>query len=185
MLATGGRSLPKTGSDGFGYELATAWGTDTSTRHRRSRLSFSTAIAIRVGGRLTRGGAELRVDGTIADTARGLAAVDALRCQWSCRVEHVAPLASCAACRGAPCDVLLNVCPSGNVRIARATGCCHRSARARGRSYPLSSQASIPASVADAWIGCERNRSSDDAGAPGEDRSPSNCCTRCSRRRFR
>ena len=95
VLATGGRSLPKTGSDGAGYELARRLGhTIVPTTPGLAPLVLAGGAGRDARPALRRGarrGADLRVDGG-APPAHRAAAVDALRCQRPGRAGRVAAL---------------------------------------------------------------------------------------------
>ena len=95
VLATGGRSLPKTGSDGFGYELARTLGHGyVETTPALAPLVLEGDRHARLAGVTHDVALTLRVNGAIATRIDRLDALDALWCQRSGCVEHVSPLAS-------------------------------------------------------------------------------------------
>src|SRR5687767_685755 len=113
VLATGGRSLPKSGSDGFGYELARRLGhghvlttpalapllLDGDRHARLAGVSHPATLTVRVDG-----GIATRLEGPMLWThfgASGPVILNASR-HW-----HRARLT------GAPVEVILNVCPGG------------------------------------------------------------------------
>ena len=95
VLATGGRSLPKTGSDGAGYGLAQSLGhTLVETTPGLAPLMLEGERHAGLAGRSHPATLTLRVHGRTLTSQTGIAAVDALRHQRSGGAESVAPLAS-------------------------------------------------------------------------------------------
>jgi predicted Rossmann fold flavoprotein len=150
VLATGGRSLPKTGSDGFGYELARRLGhghVETTPalaplrlhgdRHAAlSGISHRVSLALRVGGRLRR-----RLEGSLLWThfgASGPVALDMSR-HW-----HRARLA------GQDVEVTVGVCPGETFESLEAWWQEQQLARPRARVATLLATR-LPSAVADAW----------------------------------
>jgi hypothetical protein len=159
-LATGGRSLPKTGSDGFGYELAARLGhgyVETTPalvplllengRHAAlAGVSHPAALTVRVGGRVA-----LRLGGALLWThfgASGPVVLDASRHWLRARLE------------GHPVDLLLNLCPGETFESLDVWLLERGAAQPRSRvSTVLASR--LPAAVADLWA---------EAAGPGGDR---------------
>ena len=117
VLATGGRSLPKSGSDGAGYAIATRLGHglcrhDACARavaaRRRSTCGVIRGFVARTAYRAC--------GGTSRYEARGCAPVDTFRCKRSSRPECVPSLASCAARRANPSGPAQSL-PWRNTRI--------------------------------------------------------------------
>jgi len=155
VLATGGRSLPKTGSDGFGYELARRLGhghVDTTpalapllldgARHAAlTGISHRCALVIRVNGRTT-----VRLDGPLLWTHFGVSGPLALNAS---RHWHRARVS------GAGIDVRLNICPGETFETIDAW------LREEQRMHPRARVATIvsgrvPSAVADAWVDSAR-----------------------------
>jgi predicted Rossmann fold flavoprotein len=119
VLATGGRSLPKSGSDGFGYSLARALGhgcvettpalaplvLNGSSHAALSGVSHAAALTVRGDGAVESGGSrrdEVRLTGPLLWTHFGVSGPLALNAS---RHWHRARL------QGQSVEVLLNVCP--------------------------------------------------------------------------
>ena len=95
VIATGGRSLPKTGSDGLGYDLVRASRSRLHRHDARARAARPRWRAPRVArGRLPVGIAQPARGRADRGASRGLAALDALRHERTSGAEHVASLAS-------------------------------------------------------------------------------------------
>jgi predicted flavoprotein YhiN len=151
VLATGGRSLPKTGSDGLGYELARALGhgyVETTPalaplilegeRHiTLAGVSHDVALSLRVNGIAT-----TRLQGSILWTHFGISGPVALNMS---RHWHRAPLA------GQDVDVRLSVCPRETFESLEDWWLAQE--RARPKALPSTILATrVPASVAGAWV---------------------------------
>ena len=151
VLATGGRSLPKTGSDGFGYELARRLGhgyVETTPalvplvlggdRHAQlSGVSQPASLRLRVNGRTT-----IRLDGPLLWThfgASGPVVLNASR-HW-----HRARVA------GADVEVMLNALPGNTFETIDAWLQDEQRARPRARVATVVASR-LPAAVADAWV---------------------------------
>jgi predicted Rossmann fold flavoprotein len=149
VLATGGRSLPRTGSDGFGYELARALGhgyIDTtpalaplilngSLHAGLSGISHAAALTIRSTA------STVRLEGAMLWTHFGISgpvALNASRHWLRARLD-----------RG-PVEVFLNVCPRETFATLEAWWLDQERTRPKAMvSTTLSAR--LPAAVADAW----------------------------------
>jgi predicted Rossmann fold flavoprotein len=150
VLATGGRSLPKTGSDGFGYELARGVGhryvettpalaplvLDGDRQVRLSGVSHDVALSLRVHGAIV-----ARVEGSLLWTHFGVSGPAALNLS---RHWHRTRLA------GPHVDVLLNICPGETFESLERWWLAHERARPKAL-VPTILATRVPASVADAW----------------------------------
>lgn len=150
VLATGGRSLPKTGSDGFGYELAKRLGhgyVETTPalaglvldgeRHRRlAGVAHPVRLDLRADGTFT-----TRLDGALLWTHFGVSGPVALNMS---RHWHRARLASAAI------DVVLNVCPGETLESLEQWWLEQERERPRARAATVLA-ARLPASVAEEW----------------------------------
>ena len=149
VLATGGRSLPKTGSDGLGYELASGLGhgyVETTpalaplvlngTLHAGlSGISHRVALTIR-------GSAPVRLEGAMLWTHFGISGPVALNASrhWLRARMHESAVAT-----------LLNVCPGDTFETLEAWWLDQERTRPKAMvSTVLSTR--LPAAVADAWI---------------------------------
>lgn len=150
VLATGGRSLPKTGSDGAGYDLASRLGhgcVETTpalvplvlagnTHAALSGVSHPARLTIRAEGRR-----DLRLDGALLWTHTGVSGPVALNAS---RHWHRARL------EGRDVDVRLSVCPGETFESLEAW--LEDQARARPRTLVTTALATrLPAAVAEAW----------------------------------
>ena len=150
-LATGGRSLPKTGSDGLGYELGRALGhgyVDTTPalaplvvhgdRHAGlSGVSHDAMLTLRVDGTIV-----TRLEGALLWTHFGVSGPVALNMS---RHWHRARLSGQAA------EVRLNLCPRETFGSLEDWLLSQERARPKALvSTVLATR--IPASVADSWI---------------------------------
>ena len=123
VLATGGRSLPKTGSDGGGYEIARALGhTLVPPTPALAPLVLDAGHRLQhsprpVGHRRRRRGLDLDRR-RAGDAAVGRAALDALRHQRPGRAQRVAALGARAP-RGAPGAPDAQPASAGNLRGRR------------------------------------------------------------------
>jgi predicted Rossmann fold flavoprotein len=150
VLATGGRSLPKTGSDGFGYELARSLGhgyTDTtpalaplvlngSLHTGLSGISHPAALTIRSPASV------VRLEGAMLWTHFGISGPVALNAS-----RHLLR----ARMNGGSVDVGLNVCPGETFETLEAWWLDQERTRPK---VMVSTALSIwlPAAVANAWI---------------------------------
>jgi predicted Rossmann fold flavoprotein len=164
VLATGGRSLPKTGSDGFGYELARRLGHGcvpttpalaplvlVGGRHRTlAGIALPVELTLRMEGR-----ALVTVSGPLLWTHFGIsgpAALDLSR-HW-----HRAVLDSTGPAR-ASIDVRVNLCPGDTVDGVSAW--LAEQARERPKAFVRTVLATrLPAAVADLCVA--------DAGLPDD-----------------
>ncbi len=150
-LATGGRSLPKTGSDGFGYELARRLGhgyvettpalaplvLDGNRHASLAGVAHDVALTLRLDGTVA-----ARVRGAMLWTHFGISGPAALNMS---RHWHRARLA-----RGQG-DVGLNVCPGETFESLEEWWLDQERARPRAQvSTVLGTR--VPASIAEAWI---------------------------------
>ena len=121
VMCTGGRSLPKTGSDGFGYELARRLGHGCV-----DPIPALAPLLVRRLGTARRSGASGRDDAARRRTrrrdARRAAALDAFRRQRPAGAEHVAPLAS-RACRRSGVRRHRRRLSGGHASTASTAGC--------------------------------------------------------------
>jgi predicted Rossmann fold flavoprotein len=152
VLATGGRSLPKTGSDGAGYAMAAALGhTCVETTPALAPLLLGGSRHAALAGvshpaRLTiRGEATpaLNLDGALLWThfgASGPVVLNASRHWHRARVE------------GRNVDVLLNLCPGDRFESLESWLLDHAAARPRARVVTVLA-GRMPAAVAEAWAG--------------------------------
>ena len=151
VLATGGRSLPKTGSDGFGYELGRKLGhgcVDTTPalaplvlegdRHAAlSGVSHDALLTLRVDGTIA-----TRLEGALLWTHFGVSGPVALNMS---RHWHRARLS------GQTADVRLSLCPGETFESLEDWLLSQEWARPKALvSTVLATR--IPASLADAWI---------------------------------
>ncbi len=149
VLCTGGRSLPKTGSDGFGYELARRLG------HRcvdpvpalapllvdgweaLTGVSHQAALTLRVNGAAT-----VTLNGPMLWTHFGASGPVALNLS---RHWHR------ASAEGQPCAVSLNVCPGESLETL--DGWLREQEQIRPRARVATVVASrVPAAVAERWV---------------------------------
>ena len=152
VLATGGRSLPKTGSDGFGYELARRCGhgyvettpalapllLDGKRHQALAGISHRVVLTVQAAA------ARLRLEGPLLWThfgASGPVVLNASRHWHRSRLD------------GNAGDVLLQVCPGETFESIDAW--LHEEARRRPRARVSTVLARrLPAAVADAWARC-------------------------------
>ncbi len=150
VLATGGRSLPKTGSDGAGYELASRLGhgyiettpalaplvLDGDTHAGLSGIAHPARLTIRAAGCPA-----IALDGALLWThvgASGPVALNASRHWHRARLE------------GRLVDVVLSLCPGETFETLEAW--MEQQAGARPRALAATVLATrLPAAVADAW----------------------------------
>jgi predicted Rossmann fold flavoprotein len=151
VLATGGRSLPKTGSDGLGYEFARTLGhgfVETTPalaplmlegdRHiALAGVSHDAVLSMRVNGAL-----KVRIEASMLWTHFGISGPAALNLS---RHWHRAQLA------GHDADVRLNICPGETFESLEAWWLAQE--RARPKALVTTMLATrVPASVAGAWV---------------------------------
>lgn len=159
VLATGGRSLPKTGSDGFGYELARGLGhrlVETTpalaplvlvgaAHQGLAGIAHAAALSLVVHGRVT-----VRREGALLWTHFGISGPVAL--DFS-RHWHRAHLRSQAETNRRPelsLDVRLNVCPGETLESIDPW--LQEQGRARPRARVTTILASrLPSAVAEVW----------------------------------
>jgi hypothetical protein len=151
VIATGGRSLPKTGSDGHGYTLARTLGhgyVDTTPalvplilsgdRHATlSGVSHTVALTLLVDRRV-----RVRIGGSLLWThfgASGPAVLNVSRHWHRARLE------------GGTIAVLLNVCPGESFETLESWLLTQERAKARARVATILSTR-LPLSVAEQWI---------------------------------
>ena len=159
VLATGGRALPKTGSDGVGYALARSLGHACvpttpalaplvlgGVRHRAlSGVSHPAELALRVDGRIA-----LRLQGDLLWTHVGISGPVALDMS---RHWHRATLGGGAA------DVTLNLLPGETHESLERWWLDQERLRPRARVSTVLG-ARLPSAVADAWA-AEANLATD------------------------
>jgi hypothetical protein len=169
VLATGGRSLPKTGSDGFGYELARQLGHGSVATtpalaplvldgHRHvalSGVSHQAALTLRVNGKT-----RIRLEGALLWTHFGVSGPSVLNMS---RHWHRAALAETAV------DVLLNVCPGESFDSLDAWLLEQEGSRPRALISTVLA-ARVPAAVADVWCAAAGIDGVTMAHLPREDR---------------
>jgi predicted Rossmann fold flavoprotein len=151
VLATGGRSLPKTGSDGFGYELAKRLGhgyiettpalapllLDGDWHTRLSGVAHPVVLTVRAVGER-----DVHLEGPMLWTHFGVSGPAALNAS---RHWHRARIATAAI------DVFVNVCP--RERFEGLESWLLERARARPRALVSTVVAErLPGAVAEAWI---------------------------------
>jgi predicted Rossmann fold flavoprotein len=154
VLATGGRSLPKTGSDGFGYDLARVLGHGyvattpalaplVLEEHGRidhaplAGVSHIAELVLRVDGRVTQ-----RLTGALLWTHFGLSGPLALNMS---RHWHR------AATGGLPVDLALNLCAGETFESIEAWLMTHARARPRARLATVLATR-LPAALAEACL---------------------------------
>ena len=149
VLATGGRSLPKTGSDGFGYELAAQLGHGHVTTtpalapllfdgwRALAGVSHPAAMTLRVEAR-----AALRLDGPMLWTHFGASGPLALNMS---RHWHRADV------DGQRAEVVLSVCPADTFESLEGWWLAQDRDRPRARAATVLATR-LPAAVADAWV---------------------------------
>jgi len=151
VLATGGRSLPKTGSDGFGYELARSLGhgytettpalaplvLDSDRQVSLAGVSHAAGLTLRADGKVV-----TRVSGSLLWTHFGISGPVALNLS---RHWHRATMT------GAAVDVRLNVLPGETFESLEAFW--FEQERARPRALVTTVLGTrLPASVAARWV---------------------------------
>lgn len=159
VLATGGRSIPKSGSDGFGYELARRLGhgyvettpalaplvLNGNAHASLSGISVRGAVAVRVNGRVA-----MRLEGPILWTHFGVSGPLALNAS---RHWHRARL------EGQQVELVLNVCGGESFEDVEAWLLDRQRERPKARVTTVLAE-KVPAAVADyigALAGVEAN----------------------------
>ena len=151
VLATGGRSLPKSGSDGFGYELARALGhtlvpttpalaplvLGVGPFAALSGVTHPASLSLVVDGRRV-----VRLDGSLLWTHFGISGPVALNMS---RHWHRARLAAGTV------ELHLSVCPDQTFESIEDWLVAEARARPRARVATVIASR-VPAGVADAWI---------------------------------
>jgi predicted Rossmann fold flavoprotein len=151
VLATGGRSLPKTGSDGVGYEIAARLGhgyvettpalapmlLDGARHAQLSGVSHRAALTLRIGG-----DTRIRLEGSLLWTHFGISGPVALNLS---RHWH-------SARRESPdVETLLSVCPDETFESLEMW--LREEEAARPRSFIVTVLAGkVPAAIAHAWV---------------------------------
>ncbi len=151
VIATGGRSLPKTGSDGLGYDLVRGFGhgyVDTTpalaplvldgVRHPSlAGVSQTATLGLRVNGRMA-----IRLEGSLLWTHFGMSGPVVLNLS---RHWHRARL------EGADVGVIMNLCPGETFESLEAWWLAQERERPRAQvSTVLSTR--VPAAIAGAWL---------------------------------
>jgi predicted Rossmann fold flavoprotein len=151
VLATGGRSLPKSGSDGAGYDLARRLGhgyVETTPalapllvngdRHARlAGVSHRAILSLRIAGRIA-----TRLEGSLLWTHFGMSGPVVLNMS---RHWHRATL------EGASADVLVNLIPGESFESLDAWWLEQERERPRAQIATILSTR-VPAAVADVWL---------------------------------
>ena len=151
VIATGGRSLPKTGSDGLGYDLVGGLGhgcIDTTPalaplvlngeRHAAlAGVSHEAALSLRVDGRIA-----VRLEGSLLWTHFGMSGPVVLNMS---RHWHRAAL------DGAGVEVIANLCPGETFESLDEWWLDQERDRPRAQASTVLSTR-VPAAIADAWL---------------------------------
>jgi predicted Rossmann fold flavoprotein len=151
VIATGGRSLPKTGSDGFGYDLVRRLGhgyvettpalaplvLDGARHSSLTGVSHPAELSLRVNGRIA-----VRLSGALLWTHFGMSGPVVLNIS---RHWHRARL------DGASADVFVNVCPGETFESLDAWWLDQERDRPRAQANTVLSTR-MPAAIADAWL---------------------------------
>jgi predicted Rossmann fold flavoprotein len=151
VIATGGRSLPKTGSDGLGYDLVRALGhgyvettpalaplvLDGDRHASLTGVSHTATLGLRVNGRIA-----VRLEGPLLWTHFGMSGPVVLNLS---RHWHRARL------DGASIEVVVNLCPGETFESLEAWWLDQGRERPRARANTVLSTR-VPAAVADAWL---------------------------------
>jgi hypothetical protein len=150
VMCTGGRSLPKTGSDGFGYELAGRFGHGcVDPIPALAPLLFDGWDPL--AGVAHPAAMTLRVDGRVAVTLEGpllwthFGASGPLALNMS-RHWHR------AQAEGRACDVTVNVCPGETFESLDGWLRAQEQSRPRSRVATIVA-ARVPSAVAERWVG--------------------------------
>jgi predicted Rossmann fold flavoprotein len=151
VIATGGRSLPKTGSDGLGYDLARRLGhgyvettpalaplvLDGARHTSLTGVSHAAELSLRVNGRI-----DIRLEGSLLWTHFGMSGPVVLNLS---RHWHRAVL------DGASADVFVNVCPGETFESLDAWWLNQERERPRAQANTVLSTR-VPAALADGWL---------------------------------
>jgi predicted Rossmann fold flavoprotein len=150
-VATGGRSLPKTGSDGLGYDLVRRLGhgyvettpalaplvLDGARHTSLTGVSHAAELSLRVDGRIDR-----RLEGSLLWTHFGMSGPVVLNLS---RHWHRAVL------DGARADVFVNVCPGETFESLNGWWLDQERERPRAQANTVLSTR-VPAALADGWL---------------------------------
>jgi predicted Rossmann fold flavoprotein len=150
-VATGGRSLPKTGSDGAGYDLVRRLGhgyvettpalaplvLDGDSHARLAGVSHRAILGLRMNGRMT-----TRLEGSLLWTHFGMSGPVVLDMS---RHWHRATL------DGASADVLVNLVPGESFESLETWWLDQERERPRAQVTPLLATR-VPSAVADVWL---------------------------------
>jgi predicted Rossmann fold flavoprotein len=167
VIATGGRSLPKTGSDGLGYELVRGLGhgyvettpalaplvLDGDRHPSLAGVSHEAILSLRVDGRIS-----VRLHGALLWTHFGMSGPVVLNMSrhWHrASLRSRAPTTRATAGQAAPGDpsieVLVNLCPGETFESLETWWLAQERERPRAQvSTVLSTR--VPAAVAEAWL---------------------------------
>jgi predicted Rossmann fold flavoprotein len=167
VIATGGRSLPKTGSDGAGYDLVRRLGHGyvettpalvplvlSGNRHAAlAGVSHPVTLSLRVNSRIV-----IRLEGPLLWTHFGVSGPVVLNMSrhWhraSLRSGVTMPRATAGQARldGASVEVLINVLPGESFESLDAWWLEHERERPRAQVATILASR-LPAAVADAWL---------------------------------
>ena len=152
VIATGGRSLPKTGSDGAGYDLVRRLGhgyvettpalaplvLDGGTHAALAGVSHGAVLSLRVNGRI-----ETRLEGSLLWTHFGMSGPVVLNMS---RHWHRMRL------DGASVDVMVNLVPGESFESLEAWWLEQERERPRAQVATIVAMR-VPSAVADAWLG--------------------------------
>jgi predicted Rossmann fold flavoprotein len=167
VVATGGRSLPKTGSDGAGYDLVRRLGhgyvettpalaplvLDGDSHTRLAGVSHRAMLGLRVDGRIT-----TRLEGSLLWTHFGMSGPVVLnmsrhwhRASLRSRITTARATARQVLPDGASVEVLVNLLPGESFESLEAW--CVEQGRERPRAQVASILATrVPSAVADVWL---------------------------------
>jgi predicted Rossmann fold flavoprotein len=151
VIATGGRSLPKTGSDGLGYDLVRGLGhgyvettpalaplvLDGDRSSSLAGVSHAATLSLRVNGRIA-----VRLEGSLLWTHFGVSGPVVLNLS---RHWHRARLG------GADVAVMMNLCPGETFETLEAWWLAQERERPRAQASTVLATR-VPAAVADAWL---------------------------------
>jgi hypothetical protein len=151
VIATGGRSLPKTGSDGLGYDMVRELGhgyvettpalaplvLDGARHTSLTGVSHTAELSLRVSGRIA-----IRLEGSLLWTHFGMSGPVVLNMS---RHWHRARL------DGASADIFVNVCPGETFESLDAWWLDQEQGRPRAQANTVLSSR-VPAAIADAWL---------------------------------
>jgi predicted Rossmann fold flavoprotein len=167
VIATGGRSLPKTGSDGAGYDLVRRLGhgyVETTPalaplvlegdRHTvLAGVSLEAELGLRVNGRIA-----VRLEGSLLWTHFGMSGPVVLNMSrhWHrARLRSPATTARAAAGQAGPAresvEVVVNLCPGESFESLETWWLDQERARPKAQASSVLSTR-LPAAIADAWL---------------------------------